>query len=76
MKKKSKKSKNLTRFVVLSFVLIILFTAACFVFAWFDKEIKDPLIYSFYSTFAIELHTLAGIKKSKKSSDESEVPLE
>lgn len=50
-----KKIKTMTKFVITSYVLIIIFTIVCFVAVFFNKPIPDALIVSFYGTFAGEL---------------------
>lgn len=50
-----KKIKTMTKFVITSYVLIILFTITCFVATFLEKPLSDALIVSFYGTFAGEL---------------------
>lgn len=57
-----KKIKNRTLFVILSMIMITLFTAAVFVFAAYDKTIPDSLIVAFFSAWTVELALLAGIQ--------------
>lgn len=50
-----RKIKTMTKFVITSYVLIIVFTIVCFVAVFLEKPLSDTLIISFYSTFAGEL---------------------
>ena len=45
----------MTKFVIVTFTILVLFTIACFVAIFLDKTIPDSLIVSVFSTFTGEL---------------------
>lgn len=62
----------MTKFVIVSIVLLVLFTIACFVAIFLDKTIPDSLIVSFFAAFTGELAGLMFKKVKDKKRDDSE----
>lgn len=69
--KAKRKIKNMTKFVIVSIVLLVLFTVACFVAIFNDKVIPDSLIVSFFAAFTGELAGML-FKKVKDKKNDSE----
>lgn len=67
--KKKKRMKNMTKFVIVSIVLLVLFTIACFVAIFLDKTIPDSLIVSFFAAFTGELAGMLFKKVKDKKND-------
>ena len=70
---------SLTKFVIFSFIMTILFTIVVIVSAWWDHAISDTLITCFFALFGGEVLTCALIKifklkeeKEDEEDDESE----
>lgn len=70
---------SLTKFVIFSFIMTIVFTIVVIVSAWWDHEISDTLITCFFAIFGGEVLTCALIKifklkeeKEDEEDDESE----
>ena len=57
--------------VIFVFVQVVLFTAVCLVFSWYEKQVSDALIAAFFAWFGLEGGALAMIKvnKGKQSAD-------
>nr|DAS77793.1 MAG TPA: hypothetical protein [Caudoviricetes sp.] len=50
-------------------VTVIVFTIACFIYAWYGKSIDSTLTLCFFGCFGIEFASLAAIKHSKNKYD-------
>lgn len=66
---KRKKIKNMTKFVIVSIIALVVFTVACFFAIFNDKEIPDSLIVSFFAAFTGELAGLMYKKVKDKKND-------
>lgn len=64
-----RKIKNMTKFVIVSIIALVVFTVACFFAIFNDKEIPDSLIVSFFAAFTGELAGLMYKKVKDKKND-------
>ena len=69
---KLRKIKNMTKFVIVSIIALVVFTVACFVAIFNDKVIPDSLIVSFFAAFTGELAGML-FKKVKDKKNNSEI---
>ncbi len=68
---KRKKIKNMTKFVIVSIVILVAYTITCFVAIFNDKEPSDTLTVCIFSAFTGELAGLL-VKKIKDKKKDSE----
>ena len=63
---------SLTKFIIFSFAMLILFTIVVMVLEWLGVEVSDTLITCFYASFGGEVLMCALIKIFKLHNKEEE----
>ncbi len=71
--KHTKDSRFSKWIVVLSVLLVLVYTAVYLYFVWEGKYIPAELTYSFFATFSVELSALAGIRIKKQLQDKNNI---
>ena len=64
-KRRSQVTRSLTRYVVFSIFMLVLYTTICLVFLWLEKPLDDALTTGVYGFFGGEIVLCALIKLFK-----------
>ena len=60
----------MNKILILLGITTLIFLTVCFEFIWFEKNIPDSIIYSYFAAIGTEGFVMGWIKKAKLKEDE------